>query len=93
MRICAAVFDVQIPYATSLKDKRKVVKGLIDSIRAKYNVSAMEVEFQDKWQRAAVGIVWISITPQGEDSLFDKMRNDVIGREGLVLLGIERNNY
>jgi uncharacterized protein YlxP (DUF503 family) len=37
-------FCLEIPYATSLKDKRQVVKSLKDRIRRDYNVSIAEVD-------------------------------------------------
>ena len=42
--------------ASSLKDKRRVVKGLKDRIRHRFNVSVAEVDFQDLWQRSAIGV-------------------------------------
>jgi hypothetical protein len=42
--------------ATSLKDKRRVVKGLKDRLRHRFNVSVSEVDFQELWQRSAVGV-------------------------------------
>jgi hypothetical protein len=42
--------------ASSLKDKRRVVKSLKDRIRHKFNVSAAEVDFQELWQRSALGV-------------------------------------
>ena len=51
--------ELHIPGARSLKDKRMVLRGLIDRIR-KLNVAVAEVEHQDLWQRAGLGIVAIS---------------------------------
>ncbi len=51
--------DLYLPGAGNLKEKRMVVKGIKDRIRNKYNVSISEVDFQDKWQRARLGIVQV----------------------------------
>jgi len=48
--------ELMIPYAQSLKDKRRVVRGLKDRIRGKFNASVAEVGYQDKWQRAVLAI-------------------------------------
>ena len=37
-------FTLDIPHATSLKDKRRVVKGLKDRMRRQFNVSVAEIE-------------------------------------------------
>ena len=48
--------EVHLPEAHSLKDKRSAVKGLKDQLRAHFNVSAAELDANEKWQRAALGI-------------------------------------
>jgi uncharacterized protein YlxP (DUF503 family) len=49
-------FDLRIPACHSLKEKRHVVKALTGAIRSSFNVSVAEVEHQDLWQRAALGV-------------------------------------
>ena len=52
--------DLRIPSSGSLKSKRHVVKGLTGGLRAKFNVAVAEVEHQELWQRAALGVSCIS---------------------------------
>jgi uncharacterized protein YlxP (DUF503 family) len=49
-------FDLRIPSVMSLKEKRHVVKTLSASLRQKFNVSVAEVDHQDLWQRATIGV-------------------------------------
>jgi len=51
--------DLHLPHARSLKDKRMILRGVKDRLR-KFNVSVAEVEYQDLWQRAGLGVVAIS---------------------------------
>ncbi|MTH52785.1 DUF503 family protein [Bacillus mangrovi] len=44
----------------SLKDKRSVMKRITARVRQQYNVAISELDFQDSWQRAKIGIVTIS---------------------------------
>jgi hypothetical protein len=53
--------ELHIPYAQSLKDKRMVLRRVKDRLQ-KFNVAVSEVEYQDVWQRAGLGIVAISTT-------------------------------
>jgi len=46
--------------ANSLKDKRRVLKSMIDRIRARFNVSVAEVGEQNAWQRSTIGISFVS---------------------------------
>ncbi len=59
MHIGLLQLDVHIPYAHSLKDKRMALRSLKDRLRKRFNVAVSELEFQDRWQRAGVGIVSI----------------------------------
>jgi uncharacterized protein YlxP (DUF503 family) len=45
--------------AHSLKDKRHVIKGLKERLRNKFNVSVAEVDLQDEWQRAVLGVAMV----------------------------------
>jgi uncharacterized protein len=40
----------------SLKGKRKVVRSMVDKVKAKFNVSVAEVGSNDKWQKIELGI-------------------------------------
>ncbi|OFW02484.1 MAG: hypothetical protein A3I61_15760 [Acidobacteria bacterium RIFCSPLOWO2_02_FULL_68_18] len=55
--------ELHIPYAQSLKDKRMVLRRVKDRLQ-KFNVAVSEVEYQDVWQRAGLGVVAISTTTE-----------------------------
>ncbi|MCH7765375.1 MAG: DUF503 domain-containing protein [Acidobacteria bacterium] len=52
--------EIHLPYAQSLKDKRQVVRKLKERLRARFNVAVAELDHQELWQRATVGVVSIS---------------------------------
>ncbi len=52
--------EIYIPDAHSLKDKRQVLRSLKERLRARFNVAVAELDHQDTWQRAQVGIVTLS---------------------------------
>jgi uncharacterized protein len=49
-------FDLRIPGSNSLKEKRHVLKTLTASLRSKFNIAVAEVDHQDLWQRATIGV-------------------------------------
>jgi uncharacterized protein YlxP (DUF503 family) len=61
MVVAVLSVDVHLPYSQSLKDKRMVLRRIKDRLQ-KLNVAVAEVEHQDRWQRAGLGIVAISTT-------------------------------
>ena len=44
----------------SLKEKRAVIKPIIEGTRRRYQAAVAEVDHQDRWQRAALGIAVVS---------------------------------
>ncbi len=66
MVIGLLTIELYIPHARSLKDKRMVLRSVVDRVR-KFNVAITEIDFHDLWQRAALGAVTISTDQQHAD--------------------------
>jgi hypothetical protein len=60
MIIACCTITLHVPAAQSLKQKRQVVKSLLARIRQEFNVSIAEVDAQDKWQLAVLGVACVS---------------------------------
>lgn len=60
MVVGIARIELHIPAARSLKDKRQVVRSLKDRIRTRTQAAVAEVEHQELWQRAALGVAVVS---------------------------------
>lgn len=60
IHVLLLVVDCHIPHSRSLKQKRAVVKGLIDRLRARLNASVAETGFLDEWQRSVLAISLVS---------------------------------
>ena len=65
--------EVLIPEANSLKDKRSVVKSMLEGMRNKFNISAAEVDHLDIWRRATVGIACVSNSQSFTDQVLNKV--------------------
>lgn len=46
--------------SSSLKCKRRILKSLLDRMKARFNVSVAEVGLQDKWQHSTVGVTCVT---------------------------------
>ncbi|MDH5405720.1 MAG: DUF503 domain-containing protein [Candidatus Aminicenantes bacterium] len=60
MVVGLCVVELLLPGSRSLKDKRLLIKGIKDRLRARFNLSLAEVDFQNLWQRAKIGMVSIA---------------------------------
>ena len=52
MLVCVALFELDIEFAQSLKDKRMVVRSLKEKLRSRFEISAAEVGLLDLHQRS-----------------------------------------
>ena len=62
--------------ASSLKDKRQVLRKVIDRVRARYNVAIAEVGDQDIWQTAVVGVCAVANDHSFVNEVLDKIVRD-----------------
>ena len=60
MLMAALRLDLRIPACGSLKEKRHVVKTLSSGIRSTFEVAVAETAYQDKWQRAELGVAAVA---------------------------------
>jgi len=86
MIIGALTVDVYIQSSASLKEKRIVLKSLKDKVRKKYNVSIAEIDFQDKWQRARLGIVQVGNDYNYIQKNIDAIFNLIESQNSLVII-------
>lgn len=87
MLVAVAIFELHIPYAQSLKEKRMVVKSLRDKLRHRFEISAGEVAFHDLHQRARLAVAFVSNDHGTADALLDKIRAFVESNTDAVLAG------
>jgi uncharacterized protein len=59
MVVAVARLTLIIHDNNSLKGKRKVVKSLIEKVRHRFEASVAEVEDQDLWQKAQIGVALV----------------------------------
>jgi uncharacterized protein len=59
-RVALGTVELHLPDVLSLKDKRHVLKGLKERVRARFEVAVAEVDHQDTWQRATLAVAYVS---------------------------------
>lgn len=68
---------IAIPEARSLKDKRSVVRRVLDWSRAKFNVAAAEVGMMDVHRQAELGFSLVSNDHRHMQSMLDHLTSFV----------------
>ena len=75
MVVDVAQFELLMPYAHSLKEKRQVLRKLKERVFAKLKITLSEVSYLDKWQRAGLGFSLVGNDGKKIESLMQKTFN------------------
>jgi uncharacterized protein YlxP (DUF503 family) len=77
--------ELELPYSSSLKDKRQTLRSLKDRLRRK-NVSVVESENQDLWQRATMEIALAAVSRGAAEEKREDLRRTLLNYEELAIL-------
>jgi uncharacterized protein YlxP (DUF503 family) len=76
MIVGVSIFELHLHSSRSLKDKRRVVKSLVDRIHQRFRVSIAETGFHDLHQRAEIAMAVVMSGGESEmDNLMEEVRN------------------
>jgi uncharacterized protein len=91
MTVGVALVTFRLHEIHSLKEKRKIVKSLVEKSRNRFNVAVAEVADQDTHQKAAIGIAVIGNDGRVLNSLLDRIIDfmDALGLADMVSREIE----
>jgi uncharacterized protein YlxP (DUF503 family) len=67
--------ELFLPESQSLKDKRQVLLSLKDRLREKFNLSVAEVDGQDLWQKAVLGLACVANEGRYVNQVLDQALN------------------
>jgi uncharacterized protein YlxP (DUF503 family) len=82
---CTVRIELELPYAASLKDKRQTLRSLKDRLRRK-NISVVEADYQDFWQRATVEFALAAIDRRAVEEKREEVRRALLNYEELAIL-------
>jgi uncharacterized protein YlxP (DUF503 family) len=85
--VAVALFELHIPYAQSLKDKRMVVRSVRDRLRHNLDASVKEVALHDLHQRARLAVSFIALDNAAADAAFEKIQTLVTSNADATLAG------
>ena len=82
---CAVRLELELPFSSSLKDKRQTLRSLKDRLRRK-NISVVEADHQDLWQRATVELALAGIDRRALEERREEVRRTLLNYEKLSIL-------
>ena len=81
--------ELSLPGARGLKDKRRLVRSLVERAQHRFRVSAAEVDHHDTWRRAAVGFACVSTSTQHAHEILSEIANFVEHQHDVVLMDFQ----
>lgn len=82
---CTVRLELELPFSSSLKDKRRILRSLKDRLRRK-NVSVVESNHQDLWQRATVELAIAAVSRRDAEQKREEIRRQLFNYEELAIL-------
>ena len=79
---------LEAEWVFSLKDKRMIVKSLLEKIRHKFNVSVAEVENNDIHKSIVIGIACVTNETSHADSIINNVINFIENNTDAVIVDI-----
>lgn len=86
MFIGSASIELHLPDSNSLKSKRQIIKALKDRLHNKFNVSVAEIDHNDLWQRALLGVAVVSNQQGFARRVLDEVLEYIHQEQGLEII-------
>jgi len=86
MLVASVLVELELPGGGTLKDKRRVIKGLTSRIRQRFEVACSEVDRMDDHRRATLGIALVSNDRRHIESVLSRIESWLSGAPDTVLL-------
>jgi hypothetical protein len=81
---------LHLPQVRSLKDKRAVLRPILEGCRHRFSVATAEVGLQDLWQSAELGVAAVASTPRHVTEVLDAVERFVWSFPEVEVVSAER---
>jgi hypothetical protein len=88
--IGALVVELHFPACRSLKEKRAVLRPVIDGARSRFSVAVAEADFQDLHQRSLVEVAAAAASERVVIETLDAVERFIWSLPGLEVVGATR---
>ena len=86
MVVGVCTIDLHLPGTGSLKGKRQILLSLKERIKKAYNVAIAEVDGNDLWQRAVLGVACVANEGRYVNQVLDGVLNAVRANPSVELV-------
>lgn len=90
VHVASLAIEVRLSTSHSLKEKRALLRPVLEGCRRRFSVAVAEVGHQDAWQRATLGVATVSGTVSQASKVLDSVERFVWSFPELEIIGCER---
>ncbi len=90
MVVGVCTVELWIPESQSLKDKRQVLHSVKDRLRGKFNLSIAEVDGQDLWQKAVLGMACVANDGSHVEQVLEQALNVIKSMPTIEVVRVHR---
>lgn len=89
MIIGSCIIKLRLFSPNSLKEKRMIIKSLIERLKHRFNISISEVDDNDLWQISTIGIAIVSKDRKFADEVINKIINFIDNFDNVEIINCE----
>ncbi|MFY0542743.1 DUF503 domain-containing protein [Brevibacillus sp. H7] len=91
--MAGARIELFLPACQNLKEKRAIVKSILEKLRNKFNVSAAEMAYHEQWQRTVLGIAAVANKASFLENVLQSAIRLVENHPGVELIHADTEYY
>lgn len=89
MHAAAVKLELRLPGCSSLKEKRRRLRPILDHLRRRMELSASEVDHHDVWQRTGVGVAVVAPQAGRLDEIVEGIRRWALALDDVELVAFD----
>ena len=83
------ILDLHCRDIHSLKEKRQIVSSIKEKLRRKFNISIIESDYQDLWQKMQIAIALASNSKVFAEKVFSQAEDFIFSNYPVRIINIE----
>ena len=84
------ILDMFCRDAHSLKEKRQIVSSIKEKLRHKFNISIIESDYQDLWQKIQLAVTMVSNSKVITEKVFAQIEDFIFSNYPIQLINVDK---
>jgi uncharacterized protein YlxP (DUF503 family) len=85
------ILDLHTDSPHSLKEKRHIVSSMKEKLKNKFNISIIESDYQDLWQKIQLAVAMVSNSKPIVEKSFDQIEDFIFDNYPAQLISVKKD--